>query len=377
MRAIFSEAFTMRHNGNKRWTFTRMALGSLAVGCCLLGSALFVQAAQPRAFDEKAAGEFYRGKTVTIVVGFAPGGGYDISARLVAKHMGRHIPGSPTVIVDNRPGAGSLVAANLVYKGLRPDGTNIVTFNSQMVLQQLLGQQGIEFDGRQFNWLGSVSSSQSACGVHLETGITHIKQLMGPGGRVVNMGGESPGSGITDTAAVIRAALGAKFKIIYGYAGSRPVANAVLNRELDGMCISWESFTSDLKMFFEPKKLLNVVVIFGTEVPKHPWLENAEAAEAIAPNSNAQTLLKLVHAPGKISFPYAAAPGVPADRLAALRTAFDKTLADPVFVAEYQKYRQLVPRNGEEVGEIVRDLLATKPDLVNELKEALKQRTGP
>jgi hypothetical protein len=155
------------------------------------------------------------------------------------------------------------------------------------------------------------------------------------------------------------------------------VANAVLNRELDGMCISWESFASDLKMFFEPKKLLNVVVIFGAEVPKHPWLENADAAEAIALNNNARTLLRLVYAPGKISFPYAVAPGVPADRVAALRTAFDKTLADPNFVAEYRKYRELVPRNGEEVGEIVRDLLATKPDLVNELKEALKQRTGP
>src|SRR5918912_2842137 len=108
----------------------------------LLASRFSAQGAQSRAFDEKAAADFYRGKTVTIVVGFAPGGGYDISARLVAKHMGKHIPGNPNVIVDNRPGAGSLVAANLVYKGLRADGTYVVTFNSQMVLQQLLGQQG-------------------------------------------------------------------------------------------------------------------------------------------------------------------------------------------------------------------------------------------
>jgi tripartite-type tricarboxylate transporter receptor subunit TctC len=345
--------------------------------CCLVLPGSSVDAAQPRAFDEKAAADFYRGKTLTIVVGFAPGGGYDISARLVAKHMGKHIPGNPSVIVDNRPGAGSLVAANLVYKGLRADGTYVVTFNSQMVLQQLLGQQGIEFDGRAFNWLGSVSSSQSACGVHSETGVTHVKQLMGPGGKIVNMGGESPGSGITDTAAVIRAALGTKFKIIYGYAGSRPVANAVLSREIDGMCISWESFTSDLKMFFEPKKILNTLVIFGAEVPKHPWLENAEAAEAIAPNDNARTLLKLVYAPGKMSFPYAVAPAVPADRLATLRTAFDKTLADPAFISDYEKYRELVPRSGEEVGEIVRDLLATKADDVSNLKEALKQRVGP
>jgi tripartite-type tricarboxylate transporter receptor subunit TctC len=354
----------------------RAVISSLTV-CWLVLLGFFVEAAQSRAFDEKAAADFYRGKTVTIVVGFAPGGGYDISARLVAKHIGKHIPGNPSVIVDNRPGAGSLVAANLVYKGLRADGTYAVTFNSQMVLQQLLGQQGIEFDGRAFNWLGSVSSSQSACGVHRETGVTHIKQLIGPSGKVVNMGGESPGSGITDTAAVIRAALGTKFKIIYGYAGSRPVANAVLSREIDGMCISWESFTSDLKMFFEPKKLLNMLVIFGAEVPKHPWLENAEAAEAIAPNDNARTLLKLVYAPGKISFPYAVAPAVPADRLATLRSAFDKTLADPAFVSEYAKYRELVPRSGEEVGEIVRELLATKPNFVTDLKEALKQRVGP
>jgi hypothetical protein len=130
-------------------------------------------------------------------------------------------------------------------------------------------------------------------------------------------------------------------------------------------------------MFFEPKKILNVLVIFGADVPKHPWLENAEAAEAIAPNNDARTLLKLVYAPGKMSFPYAVAPSVPADRLTALRTAFVKTLADPAFVSEYEKYRPLTPRNGEEVAEIVRDLLATKPGLVSELKEALKQRTGP
>jgi tripartite-type tricarboxylate transporter receptor subunit TctC len=118
------------------------------------------------------------------------------------------------LIVENRPGAGSLVAANLVYKGLRPDGTYVATFNSQMVLQQLLGQPGMEFDSRAFNWLGSVSSSQSACGVHRDTGVTHVKQLIG---RVEGSDmGERRGSG-TDTAAVIRAAVGAKFKIIYGY----------------------------------------------------------------------------------------------------------------------------------------------------------------
>jgi tripartite-type tricarboxylate transporter receptor subunit TctC len=331
-----------------------------------------------RSFDEKAVADFYRGKTVTLLVGFAPGGGYDITARVVGKHLGNHIPGKPNVIVENRPGAGSLVAANLTYKTLRKDGTNIVTFNSQMVLQQLLGQQGIEFDGRDYNWLGSVSESQNACGVHQDIGVSHVKQIMGPSGKTVNMGGEAPGSGITDTAAVMRAALGLKFKIIYGYAGARPVANAVLNRELDGMCISWESFTSDLKMFFEPKKLLNMLVIFGSSVPDHPWLKNAVAGEAAAATEQSRNLLRIVHAPAKMSFPYTVAPGVSKDRLAALRNAFDRTLADPAFITDFKKTaRPLAPKTGEAVAELVDELLSEKPETVTALRDALKQREGP
>lgn len=353
-----------------------MAMSIIALAAPVLMAAAAGQ--KSRSFDEKAVADFYRGKTVNIIVGFAPGGGYDITARVIGKHLGNHIPGNPNVIVENRPGAGSLVAANLTYKSLRKDGTYIVTFNSQMVLQQLLGRQGIEFDGRHFNWLGSVSSSQSACGIHQETGVTNVKQIMGPSGRVVNMGGEAPGSGITDTAAIMRAALGLKFKIIYGYAGSRPVANAVLSRELDGMCISWESFSSDLKMFFEPKKMLNIVAILGPTVPEHPWLKNAVAAEAAAPTDEGRRLLRIVYGPGKISYPYAIAPGIPNDRVAALRNAFDQTLADPAFVADFKKTaRPLVARSGEELAEIVSELLSQKPETIHALEEALKQKEGP
>jgi len=135
-----------------------LAMGFIALAAPVLMAAVAGQ--RSRAFDEKAVADFYRGKTVSIIVGFAAGGGYDITARVIGKHLGNHIPGNPNVIVENRPGAGSLVSANLTYKSLRKDGTYIVTFNSQMVLQQLMGRQGIEFDGRHFNWLGSVSSSQ-------------------------------------------------------------------------------------------------------------------------------------------------------------------------------------------------------------------------
>jgi hypothetical protein len=223
-----------------------------------------------------------------------------------------------------------------------------------------------------------MSVSQGACGVHADTGVTHIKQIMTPSGRVVNMGAEAPGSGITDTTAVARAALGLKFRMIYGYSGGRPIANAILNRELDGMCISWEAFSTTLKMFFEPVRLFNMLIILGSHVPDHPWLKNTVAADAIAPNENARRLLRTADSPGEMHLPYAVAPGVPSDRVAALRTAFDKTLEDAGFVADYKKTgRPLVERTGEEVLKIANELLSTKPETATALKEALKQREGP
>lgn len=331
-----------------------------------------------RSFDEKAVADFYRGKTVSIVVGFAPGGGYDIVSRLIAKHLGKYIPGRPNVIVDNRPGGGSVVAANLVYNVLRKDGTFIANFHSQMLLQQAEGREGIEFDGRRFDWLGSVSSSVGACALHRDTGITHVKQMIGPSGRVVNMGAEAPGSGITDTTAIMRAALGIKFRIIYGYDGQRPIANGVLNRELNGFCTSWESFVSTLKSFFEPVQLLNMVAVLGSSVPDHPWLKNAVAAEAMAPNEDARSLLKIVNAPRRLSYPYVVAPGVPNDRVASLRDAFDKTLADPAFSVDLTKLGiPLQPRTGEEAAQIVNEILSLKPEAVAALKEALKRKEGP
>jgi tripartite-type tricarboxylate transporter receptor subunit TctC len=328
-----------------------------------------------RSFDEKTVADFYRGKTVTIVVGFAAGGGYDIAARLIAKHIGKQIPGHPGVIVDNRPGGGSLVAANLVYNTLRKDGTFIANFNEQMILQHALGREGIEFDARKYNWLGSIYSGQAACGVHKDTGVSHVNQLMGPTGRRVNMGGESPGSTITDSAAVMRAALGLNFRIIYGYSGGRPIMNSILNRELDGMCISWEAFTSFLRPLFEPARLLNMLVVFGSSVPDHPWLRNAVAAETIAPNRKASNLLKAMYFPQQISHLYAVAPGVPTGRVAALRNAVDSTLADPTFIADHAKTRRdLFPKRGEEVAGIVNDLLSMDQETATALKEALQQR---
>jgi tripartite-type tricarboxylate transporter receptor subunit TctC len=328
--------------------------------------------AGPTASDAGSATDFYRGKTLRLVVGFAPGGGYDIWARLLAKHLGRHIPGNPAVIVENKPGAGSMLAANLVYNSEPKDGTVVVTFNSQMVLQQLLSQPGLEFDARRFQWLGSASSGQNACMVRRELGITDARQIIGPGGREVVMGGEAPGSGITDTPAVMNAALGTRFKIIYGYEGASKVQLAVESGELDGFCLTWDSVLATLKPWFEPTPLVTVPLIMGDRVPAHPWLKGTAAAEALAPDDQARKLLRAVQGPRAITIPYAVAPGVPAERVAVLRQAVDRAFADPALLAEAERGALAVEyKSADAVTQIVTELLSLDPDTIGAVKRAL------
>jgi tripartite-type tricarboxylate transporter receptor subunit TctC len=292
--------------------------------------------------------------------------------------LANHIPGNPTVIVENRPGAGSLVAANLVYSSLPQDGTIVANIHPQLMFQQLMGGAGIEFDGSKYQWLGSLSAGRNACAIHKDTGVTELEQIMGADGRTVKMGGEAPGSGVTDATAVMRAALDLKFRIIYGYKGIAPIARALLSREIDGMCTTWETLIASYKNFFEPERLVNVLVIAGTEVPDHPWADKAVAAQAVAPTEQARRLLIAAGAPRQRSYPYTVGPGVPADRAAALRQAFARMLADEAFIADYQKTGSpLVGRDAEEITSIVNELLSMPPETVASLKEALKRKVGP
>ena len=319
-----------------------------------------------------AVADFYRGKTLRVVVGFAPGGGYDIWARLIARYLGRHVPGNPTVVVENKPGAGSLLAANLTYNSEPKDGTVVVTFNSQMVLQQLLSQPGLEFDSRRFQWLGSAASGQNACMVRRELGITDARQIIGPNGREVVMGGEAPGSGITDTPAAMNAALGTRFRIVYGYEGASKVQLAVESGEVDGFCLTWDSILATLKPWFEPNPLVTVPLIMGDTVPTHPWLKDTAAAEAIAPDGQARKLLRAVQGPRAMTFPYAVAPGVPPERVAALRQAFDRTLADPALIAETDRTGLLLdPKSGDAVAQLVTELLSLDAETTAAVKRAL------
>ncbi len=169
------------------------------------------------AFDEKAVADFYRNKTVRIIVGFDPGGAFDGYSRLLARHMARHLPGNPTIIVENRPGAASRLAANAVYNTEPKDGTVIASINQNLVMEQVLDPTGIEFDSAKFNWLGSAASSPGGCAVRVDTGISTIRDVMD--GREVVIAADQPGSNAFDIPAVLNATLGTRSRSSPGTRG--------------------------------------------------------------------------------------------------------------------------------------------------------------
>src|SRR5215217_7971249 len=199
------------------------------------GSAPTSAPAPRAAASDRTAAEFYRGKTIRMVVGFAAGGSYDLATRLVAKQLSKYMPGNPNVIVDNRPGASGLLVANEIYRGLYDkDGTVIGTFNGQLILQQAVGKEGIEFDARKFQWIGSMMDSPNACVVRSDAGIDTFADLVA--GKELVIGAVSVGSTTYDVPVVLKAALGANFRVVSGYGGTANIRTAVESREVDGMC---------------------------------------------------------------------------------------------------------------------------------------------
>lgn len=324
------------------------------------------------AFNEQAVADFYKGKTIRIIVGFAPGGGYDTSARLLAKHMGKNIPGNPNIIVENMPGAGSMVSANNVYRVADKDGTVIGTFNSSTVMQQALGASGVEFDARKFNWIGAMAESQTACAVRTEVGINSFKEVMA--GKQLLIGSESAGTTTFDMPAVFKGALKANIKLVPGYEGTSKIRLAMESKEVDGLCFSWDSLKSSTAEWFDATPpFAKILIITGDTVPNHPWLKDVPAAESLAPNDEARTLLKAIRAPTDMTRPYAMAPEVPAERVAAIRAAFDKTVVDKDFLADAQKAKlEQSPSNGAKVEGTVKLVLETPAATLAKLKEMLK-----
>lgn len=334
-----------------------LSLGSLALTSliCFAGAPVLAQ----------SAADFYKGKTVTIVVGTGAGGGYDFYARLVARYIPAHIPGNPNVIVTNMPGAASRVAAMHLNSAAPKDGTVIGHLNDNIVNNALLDDK-ISFDIRNFNWLARLNSYVGVGAASKASGITSVKDALT---REVVVGATAVGSNNSLVPALLNRFENAKFKIVYGYKGSQDISLAMERREVDVVgSLGWEALKPDLPM----RQSLNLLYQFGIE--RHPDLPDVPVMHELGTTPESKAILKFFAAGATIGRSFVAPPGVPADRVKILRTAFQSMLSAKDFKEDLKKQNiELDPATGERMAEIVAEVLATPPNIIALGKEAMKK----
>jgi len=334
----------------------------------LLSALLFVSAPDG---SQAASGDqdFYKGKTIRIIVGFAAGGGFDVYARTIARHMPKHLPGNPSMIVDNMTGAGSRLAANYLYKASAPDGLTIGNFIGSLLLQQILGDQGIEFDGRKFEWLGAPVMDDTVCALTKASGVTNIDQWFASK-TPIKLGGEAPGANDSDVPRMLKATLSLPIQLIEGYKGTSNIRLAAETGEVDGGCWTWASIRSTWKKGLD-SGLVNVVLQVNAK--KASDIPNVPNAIDYAKTQEAKQLIDAgIHATSAILRAYALPPGTPKERLNVLRDAFMATMKDKDFAAEITKANlELNPLSGVEVENIARKLYQVDSNLAGKLKEIL------
>ncbi len=317
-----------------------------------------------------AQDSFYKGKTVRIIVGASAGGGYDTYSRTIARHMGKHIPGNPTFIVDNMPGAGFLISANYMYKVAKPDGLTIGHFIGGLFLQQLLGMQGVEFDARKFEYVGVPAQDNYMVGISKATGITSLEQWLASK-TVIKLGGVGVGSATDDIPKVLMATIGLPVQLVTGYKGTADVRLAFASGEVQGVCNSWESFKSTWRNELESGNLL---IVAQNIAKPHPDLPKVPLVINFAKTDEGRKLIRaLVHSVGPTARPYVLPPGTPKDRVEMLRKGFMETMKDPEFLAEAKKANlDINPLDGAELEKGVREVFNLDPTLVPKAKEILK-----
>ena len=317
-----------------------------------------------------AADDFYKGKTIRIVVGFSAGGGFDTYARAIARHMAKHIPGEPAIIVENMTGAGSLIAANHVYKVAKPDGLTIGHFIGGLFLGQVLGQKGIEFDARKFEFIGAPITDHVVCALTKASGITSVEKWMASK-TLVKMGGIAPGTSTPDNATrIFKVALGLPIQLVTGYKGTADVRLAAESGEIAGGCWGWDSVKATWRKALETGDAL---VVLQANRKNHPDLQQIPQAIKLAKTEEGRRMIEVgIHSDSDIVRTYTLPPGTPKDRIQVLRKAFEDTLKDPEFLADAKKSTLTVdPVSVDQIEKDIAGLFKLDPGLTNKLKDIL------
>jgi tripartite-type tricarboxylate transporter receptor subunit TctC len=315
------------------------------------------------------ADDFYRGKTVRVIGGGSAGGGFDIYTRAMARHMGKHIPGNPFLIVENMTGAGTLIAAKYVHSSAKPDGLSIGMFNGGLILGRVIGMKGIDFDMRELEYLGVPVQDNPVCALRKESGVTNMEQWMASK-TPLKLGGLSPGNSTSDVARIIQTALNLPVQLVEGYKGTNEIRLAADAGEIHGACWAWETLKTAWAKAI-PAGEVNVVL--QVTAKKLADLPNVPLALDLAKTEEAKLLLRAgAIDPAAIVRVYVTTPRIPKDRLQILRNAFAKTLTDPEFVAEAKRANlDINPLAGEEVKKLVDGLFKLPAPTLSKLTSVL------
>jgi tripartite-type tricarboxylate transporter receptor subunit TctC len=315
--------------------------------------------------------EFYKGKTVEFYIGYSVGGGYDLYARTIARHIGKHIPGNPTVVPKNMEGAGSLRLANWLFRVGAKDGSVIGTIGRGTGFDPILGQQGAQFDGTKFTWLGSANNEVSVCvSWNATSGIAKFEDLLS---KEMTVGGTSSSADTDQFPRIMNGVLGTKMRIVSGYPGGNDVVLAMERGEVKGRCgWSWSSVMSTHRVWLEDKKM---TVLAQLALQKHPDLPDVPLIIDLAKTDEQKQILKLIFARQVMGRPYLAPPGIPADRAAALRQAFMDTMTDKDFLADAEKAQlEITPVDGATIQKLVAEVYQTPPEVAKKAAELLNAK---
>jgi tripartite-type tricarboxylate transporter receptor subunit TctC len=350
---------------------TIVAAATLLLACCLPAIA------QP----QSAVEEFYKGRQINLIVGYGPGGGYDITARLLARHLGDYIPGHPVIVVQNMAGAGSMRAANYLYVSAPRDGATFGVIGRDMPLIGLIGSNSsVQFDPRKFTWLGSSSSfADDAYVLIVRPGapVQSIEAARRPGGPLLVLGGTGEGATDTDVPKILRDALGFNIKQVLGYPDSPSIFLAVERGEVDGRTFDLSSVKATKPEWLKAGSGYRVLLQFARRT-RHPDLPDVPTARELALGDGARELIVFAEAPLlSMARPFAAPPGLPADRAKALQAAFLAAHRDPGFLAEAAKLGlDISPLGADDMARGIEQLARSSPATFDYMKKLLAAEKG-
>jgi tripartite-type tricarboxylate transporter receptor subunit TctC len=347
-----------------------MRLGTVGRGIATAVLALAPIAAAPTAAHAQSLAEFYKGKNVELYIGYSVGGAYDLYARVLARHLGRHIPGNPTIIPKNMEGAGSLRLANWLYNVGAKDGTVLATIGRGTGFDPLLGSKGAQFQADKFTWIGSANNEVSICVAWKGSGITKFEDTMT---KELIVGGTGAAADTDQFPRILNGVLGTKFKIVSGYPGGNDITLAMERGEVKGRCgWSWSSVVATHKRWIDDK---TITVLVQLSLNKHPDLPDVPLVMEFAKTEEQQQIFRLIFARQVMGRPFLAPPGVPRDRAEALRRAFDDTMKDAEFLADASRTQlEITPVAGAEVEKLVTELYQTPKPVADKAAEFIRSK---